>query len=136
MVYPPKGQKIQLDREYPCPCRRPGHLKPITLTEALGCDRCQQIFVVDESGTSIEQLSTHYPYKQVWRWTGTQWKRARSGIKEIYFPLAVGVVLVLAIVWLPIALRLSVGASTIPWIILVVLLAMLPAVLVWLAYRR
>lgn len=57
-------------------------------------------------------------------------------MKEIYFPLAVGVVLVLAIVWLPIALQLSVGTSTVPWIILVVLLAMLPAVLVWLAYRR
>jgi hypothetical protein len=135
-VYPPKGEKIELDREYPCPCRRPGHLKPITLTEALGCDRCQQIFVVDDSGFSIEQLSTHYPYKQMWRWTGTHWKRARTGVKDIYFPLAVGVVLVLAIVWLPIALRLSVGANTLPWIILVVLLAVLPAVLVWLAYRR
>ncbi|MGC9505516.1 hypothetical protein [Baaleninema sp.] len=135
-MYSPKAQKIEIDREYPCPCRRPGRLKPIALTDAFGCDRCQQIFVLDENGTSIEQLSTHYPYKQVWRWTGTQWTRARSGLKETYLPLALGVILVLAIIWLPLALRLPVGANTIPWIILVVLLAILPAFLVWLAYRR
>lgn len=135
-MYSPKSQKIDLDREYPCPCRRPGRLKPIALTEALGCDRCQQIFVVDENQTSIEQLSTHYPYKQTWRWTGKQWRRARAGLKDTYLPLALGAILVLTVVWLPLALRLPVGANTLPWIILVVLLAVLPAFLVWLAYRR
>ncbi len=60
-----KTQKIDLNTEYPCPCRRKGCLLPITLTEAFGCDRCQQIFVVEESGYVIEQLSTNYPYKKL-----------------------------------------------------------------------
>ena len=60
---PYKTYKIDLNNDYPCPCRRPGLLKPILLTEALGCNRCQQIFVVKEKGKIIEQLSSIYHKK-------------------------------------------------------------------------
>lgn len=135
-MHPQKAQKIDLNAEYPCPCRRRGRLVPITLTEAFGCNRCQQIFVVEEGGHAIEQLSTNYPYKQVWRWTGNQWSRDRARVRDSYLPLALGVVLVLLIIWLPLALRSPLGPNIIPWIILAVLLAVLPALMVWLAYRR
>jgi len=74
-VYPLKPQKIDLNSEYPCPCRRRGRLVPIALTEALGCNRCQQIFVVGENGYAIEDVSAAYPYKQTLHWTGHQWSR-------------------------------------------------------------
>ncbi len=89
-----KAQKIDLNGDYPCPCRRKGQLVPIALTEAFGCDRCQQIFVVDESGYCLEQLATHYPYKQAWHWTGHQWNRASPGLKAHYLPMALGMLLV------------------------------------------
>ena len=133
---PQKAQKIDLNTEYPCPCRRRGHLLPITLTEAFGCDRCQQIFVVEENGQVIEQLSSSYPYKRAWRWTGHRWIAAHHGLGESYLPVALGIILVLLIVWLPLALRSPSGLSIIFWAILAVLLAVLPALMVWLAYRR
>ncbi|NJO95933.1 MAG: hypothetical protein HC764_07790 [Pleurocapsa sp. CRU_1_2] len=57
---PYKIHTIDLTCEYPCPCRRNGKLQPIILTEALGCDRCQQLFVVKKDGQTIEQLSFVY----------------------------------------------------------------------------
>ncbi|MEZ2301315.1 MAG: hypothetical protein P2A85_07215 [Microcoleus anatoxicus] len=130
-----KAPKIDLNGDYPCPCRRRGRLVPIILTEAFGCNRCQQIFVLDESGYVIEQLSTNYPYKQTWRWTGQQWNRAHRGFREHYLPLALGMILVLLMIWLPLALY-SPGRNIILWAVVAVLLAMVPALMVWLAYRR
>ncbi|MCW6034899.1 hypothetical protein K4A83_01235 [Spirulina subsalsa FACHB-351] len=129
-------QKINLDHEYPCPCRRKGLLQPIVLTEALGCNRCQQIFVVDETGQTIEQLSTTYPYKRVWRWTGTRWVTANPTVSDRYLPIALTIIVMLLIVWLPLALRSPSGLSVIFWVMLAVLLALLPAFMVWLSYRR
>lgn len=132
-----KTQKIDLNTEYPCPCRRRGALVPITLTEAFGCNRCQQIFVVEESGYVIEQLSTSYPYKKAWRWTGHRWSTANSSLGESYLPIALGIVFVLLIFWLPLALRSPTGLNNIIlWTLLAVLLALLPALMVWLTYRR
>lgn len=131
-----KAQKIDLSAEYPCPCRRRGSLVQITLTEALGCNRCQQIFVVEEGGYVIEQLSTSYPYKKAWRWMGTRWTPANASIGESYLPVALLIVMILLIVWLPLALRSTTGPSIIFWALLAVLLAVLPALMVWLAYRR
>jgi len=132
----PKSQKIDLTAEYPCPCRRKGTLTPIILTEAFGCDRCQQIFVVEDNGYALEQLSTHYPYKKVWRWIGHRWQPANTSLGESYFPIAMGVVLVLLIVWLPLALRSTAGLNIVFWALLAIMLAILPAVMVWLTYRR
>jgi len=110
---------------------------PIALTEAMGCSRCQQIFVVEDGGYMIEQLSTTYPYKRAWRWTGTQWSAARSGLQEGYLPLALGIVIILLVICLPMALHSPTSRSNfILWVMVMVLAAMLPALILWLAYRR
>jgi len=131
-----KSQKIDLNAEYPCPCRRRGRLVPITLTEALGCDRCQNIFVVTEDGQGIEQLPTNSPYKRCWNWNGNQWCVANTRLRESYLPMSLVIVIGLVVFWLPYLLGLPLGPSVIPWVILAVLLATLPALMVWLAYRR
>ncbi|HAJ62595.1 MAG TPA: hypothetical protein DCP31_27920 [Cyanobacteria bacterium UBA8543] len=131
-----KAQKIDLNTEYPCPCRRRGALVPIALTEAFGCNKCQQIFVVEESGYVIEQLSTTYPYKKAWRWTGHRWNTANANLGESYLPVALGIVLVLLIVWLPLALNNSHKGNIVFLALLAVLLTALPGLWVWLAYRR
>ena len=133
---PHKAQKIDLNTEYPCPCGRRGRLVPIALTEAFGCNHCQQIFVVQDNGYAIEQLSTTYPYKRSWRWMGNKWSPTNTGIGDSYFPVAVGIIVVLLIVWLPLALRSTASPNIILWTLLAVLLAVLPALMVWLAYRR
>lgn len=99
-----KAEKIELNAEYPCPCRRRGRLVPIVLTEAFGCNRCQQIFVVAPSDDTIEQVSTHYAYKPRWRWTGKEWHRVHSGLKTSYWPLALAMILVLLVIWFLLAL--------------------------------
>jgi hypothetical protein len=131
-----KPEKIELNTDYPCPCRRRGRLIPITLTEAFGCDRCQQIFVVEDNGYVLDQLSTNYPYKRAWRWTGKSWNLVQPKLGESYLPIALGIIFVLVIIWLPLALRLANGSSVIAWAIVAVLLAILPAIMVWLTYRR
>ncbi len=128
-----KTHKIELNSDYPCPCRRRGHLTPIILTEAFGCSHCQQIFVVEEGGYVIEQLSTTYPYKRSWRWTGHQWNVVHPGLGDSYLPLALGILLVLLSIWLPVALN---GGGGILLVVVALLLAVLPALMVWLAYRR
>lgn len=131
-----KAEKIDFNSEYPCPCRRRGQLVPITLTEAFGCDRCQQIFVVEDNGHMLEQLSTTYPYKRAWRWTGNGWQVVQPRLGESYLPVALGIIFVLVIIWLPLALRLASNSNIIAWAIVALLLAILPALMVWLTYRR
>ncbi len=132
----PKGLKIDLDSEYPCPCRRAGHLKPIMLTEAFGCDRCQQIFVVQNNNQELEQLSGAYPYKRAWRWNGRRWLAVHSRIGEIYLPIALGLMIVLLLVWLPLTLQSSFEVTIFFWALLALLLALLPALMVWLTHWR
>ncbi len=127
-----RPNKISFNNSYPCPCRRQGRLVPITLTEAFGCDRCQQIFVVHESGETIEQLSAVYPQKKVWRWTGQQWSVARSTLGQEFLPLTLMACLGLVIVFLIATLNAEVGLRV---GIVAVLFAMLAFVL-WFAYRR
>ncbi|BAU09819.1 hypothetical protein LEP3755_02940 [Leptolyngbya sp. NIES-3755] len=136
LVHTQKHHKIDLATDYPCPCRRRGRLIPIALTEAFGCNRCQQIFVVEENGCVIEQLATTYPYKRSWRWTGHQWNVVQPGLGDSYLPLALGILLVLLSIWLPVALHSPSGASIMLWAIVALVLAVLPALMVWLAYRR
>ncbi|MEA5552051.1 hypothetical protein VB713_13970 [Anabaena cylindrica UHCC 0172] len=130
-----KPEKIDFNTEYTCPCRRRGQLIPITLTEAFGCDRCQQIFVVEDNGYILEQLSTTYPYKRAWRWTGNSWNVIQPKLGEIYLPIALGIIFVLVII-LPLALRLANGSSTITWAIVAALLVILTIIMFWLTYRR
>ena len=130
-MYPHKAEKIDLNAEYPCVCSRRGCLKPIALTDALGCDRCQQIFVVDHSGCILEELSTHPPYKKTWHWTGRQWHRTDTTLRETFLPLS------MLIVVIPLVLLFFVRHfPAILWIVLVFAIVPIPALLVWLAYRR
>jgi hypothetical protein len=62
---------------YPCPCRRQAKLVPIILTDAFGCDRCPHMFVMEEEGRLVEQLTLGYPYPRAWRWTGEAWRLIR-----------------------------------------------------------
>ncbi len=129
-----KSQKIDLSQDYPCPCRRRGHLTPIALTEAFGCNRCQQIFVVEDNGHVLEQLSGTYPYKRAWRWNGHQWIVANPSLADSTLPVVMGIILIIMIIWLPLALNKS--NSSLLVLVAVVLLLALPALMVLLAYRR
>ncbi|MFM7364785.1 MAG: hypothetical protein ACKO11_09885 [Cuspidothrix sp.] len=135
-MQPQKADKINLNMEYGCPCRRKGQLIPITLTDAFGCDRCQQIFVVEENGYILEQLSTTYPYKRAWYWRGNSWQIVQPTLAASYLPMALSIIFVLVIIWLPLALGLATSSNIIAWAMVAVLLAILPALMVWLTYRR
>jgi hypothetical protein len=86
-VLPDHQQKIDLHQEYPCPCHRQGRLQEITLTEAFGCDRCQKIFVLQEQGHRIEELSTIYPYKSCYFWDGRRWKSVKSSSRDLVWTM-------------------------------------------------
>ena len=132
----PKAQKIDLTQNYPCPCRRRGQLTQIALTEAFGCNRCQQIFVVEEGGYILEELSTSYRYKRTWRWNGHQWNGASSGFGESYLSIVLGVILVLLIIGFLLAFNSPANSGMVFWAVVLLLLALLPALMVLLAYRR
>lgn len=132
-----KSQKIDQNADYPCPCRRNGRIQPIALTEAFGCDRCQQIFVVQDNGYVIEQLSTHYPYKRAWRWTGHQWKLERSAISTSYTPLLViGLFGVVVFFLLLATLQTPEGGQTVVRLLAALTVSLLLVFMFWLASRR
>ncbi|MFM5887368.1 MAG: hypothetical protein ACKPFD_13225 [Dolichospermum sp.] len=135
-MQPQKPDKIDLNIEYTCPCRRQGQLIPITLTEAFGCDRCQQIFIVEENGYVLKQLSTTYSYKRAWSWQGNSWHLVQPPLERNYLPIALGIIFVLVIIWLPLALQLANSSSILAWAMVAVLLAILPVLMIWLTYRR
>lgn len=123
---------------YPCPCRRQGRLVPIALTDAFGCQRCQQIFVVKQDDfTRIEQLSTSYPYRRTWYWDGHQWHPVRRGLGEGYWLFTMGLSLLILmplVIWLSLA---NPEVDVILWAIATLLIAVVPALVAWLAlYRR
>ncbi len=135
---PYKVQKIDLNSEYPCPCRRKGKLKPIVLTEALGCDRCQQIFVVKKDGQIIEQLSYIYQ-KKSWRWTGNRWKNAYARWSQSYLSTITLLILGLtatAIVMLPLLLRWLSTRSIISWTVIFSLFVVLLILSLFVVYRH
>lgn len=139
LVPPPKAQKIDLSVNYPCPCRRQGQLTGIALTEAFGCQRCQQIFVVKPDGYTMEQLSTIYPYKKSWYWTGQQWHTIRRGLGESYWLLTLGLCLFIfmpLLLW-SLVLKVPLSLEVLLLIVATIFLAVVPALIVWLAlYRR
>ena len=133
-----KTSKIDLSSEYPCPCRRKGNLKPIVLTEALGCDRCQQIFVVKKDGQVIEQLSSIYQ-KKSWRWTGNRWKNAYTRWTQDYLSIMLILLFslsILIIVILPVLLRWLNTQSIIFWIVAFLFLMMLLILSLFVVYRH
>ena len=135
---PHKVQKIDLTSEYPCPCRRNGKLKPIVLTEALGCDRCQQIFVVKKDGQVIEQLSSIYQ-KKSWRWMGNRWKNTNGVWKQNSLPMMLlllfSLSMIIAVV-LQQMLRWLNAQSMISWIVVFLFLIMLLILSLFIFYRH
>lgn len=131
-----KLQKVDLNNDYPCPCRRRGRLVPIALTEAFGCNRCQQIFVLQENGYVIEQLSTSYPYKRAWRWNGHQWHVAHSSLARGYFPLTLAIIFGLLFLLLLTTLNSPLSASVTFRVIAALVLSMMLVLMLWLACRR
>ncbi|MBD2257343.1 hypothetical protein [Pseudanabaena sp. FACHB-2040] len=132
-----KSQKIDLNADYPCPCRRRGRIVPIALTEAFGCDRCQQIFVVRDDGYVLEQLSSHYPYKRAWRWTGQQWRLDRSVLSTSYVPLMMVVLFGLMVLLLLLAtLQTPAGAQMAVRLLAALIVSLLLVFMFWLASRR
>lgn len=106
------------------------------LTEAFGCDRCQKIFVVQEGGYVIEQLSTTYPYKRTWHWTGQQWSIVQSTLTRSYLPFALMAVLVVILALLLLkTLQLSLTSGMLFQVVAVLFLFFL-LVMLWLACRQ
>ncbi len=135
----PNAHKVDPGASYPCPCRRNGELIPIVLTEALGCQRCQQIFVVRPDGCSIEQLVVTYPYKRIWYWTGLQWQALRRGLGEQpwLYTLGLGIFLLLPVIlWVPLLLQVPLRFEAVVWVLLSVLMTLMPALLIWIALSR
>ncbi|MGI0481831.1 hypothetical protein ACN4EE_13700 [Geminocystis sp. CENA526] len=130
-----KPVKIDLNCEYPCPCRRKGRLLPIILTEAMGCDRCQQIFVVTDKEECIEQLNPSYPYKKKWRWNGKRWIFAQKPWQESYFYFMISCFLACLLVSTPLLITLTGGFQLISGIIVGLILILL-SISLWLAYHR
>ncbi|MBD2159482.1 MAG: hypothetical protein VKL01_08330 [Limnothrix sp.] len=129
-----KTSQIELTESYPCPCRQRGTLRPIALMDAFGCDRCQQIFVVTESGDQIEQVSSGAIYRRLWRWTGTRWLSVRPPLRENYLPITLWAGFVLVLAWLPLIVKGLAGTAA--WLLPGLLVIGLPLLLLWLAYRR
>lgn len=109
---------------------------PIALTEALGCDRCQQIFAIEEGGYTITPISSYYAYRQSWHWTGQQWRQVHSGLQGLYLPLVLGMIFVFSIVWLLVAGQTppKIGAVILAVIAMTVMGCL--ALLVWPTFRR
>ena len=133
---PRRCHKIDLQAEYPCPCRRRGRLVPITLTEAFGCDRCQQIFVSKEAGQLLEQLSTHYPYKRVWYWTGQQWRLDQTFWRGHYGPMILMMSGVGAFVILLALTQSALTFAVVMRLLTVATVLLLFVTVFWLMYRR
>jgi hypothetical protein len=136
LVQHSKIQKIDSSAEYPCPCRRRGQLTPIVLTEAFGCNRCQQIFVVQENGYVLEQLSTNYPYKRAWRWTGHQWNIAHANLGRGYFPLTLLILVGLIFLLVLMALHPPLSSSLPIRVIAALVASMMIVLILWLRFRH
>ncbi|HEY9705098.1 MAG TPA: hypothetical protein V6C58_21855 [Allocoleopsis sp.] len=137
----PKGkfaklQKIELNTEYPCPCKRKGHLLPMILMEAMGCDRCGQIFAVEQEGYLLEQVSSTYPYKRFWHWSGKKWMTANQNIKYAYIPILMVVTMILTIIVLGMALIPKTQTNIIMGSIMLIFMGLLTMMIVWQAYVR
>jgi hypothetical protein len=125
-----KSCKISPNQEYPCPCRHEARLLPIVLTEAFGCDRCQQIFVAQLEAGVIEQLAA-VSTPRFWRWNGSRWLpfHQDAGTSRQWVGR-------LSLVLLGLALCLALSPQMLWGAIVMITLVMLPALMFLLTYRR
>ena len=109
---------------------------PITLTEAFGCEHCQNIFVVAPEGDQIEQLSGLYTYRRSWRWTGQNWSMIYPG-RDSYLLVVAGILGLLLLLWLFIVRYMAAPVVTLFCVGSALLLGVvLPACRSWFTYRR
>ena len=132
-----KSLKIDHNSDYPCPCRRQGRIKPIYLTEAFGCDLCQQIFALEENGNIIEQVTSVYPYKKGWCWNGKAWVSAHKTTERLFFWPLFSLFTVLIAIFV---LHFHSGNSSyllvlIPWLIGATFWGTLIILALWIIYR-
>ena len=130
-----KKHPIDLNREYPCPCRRKGKLSNIVLTEALGCELCQNIFVLSPQGESIEQLNAHYPYKKSWYWTGRKWVITKKPWQENYLIIAILCFFLSLLISTPLLISLKGGINLLS-VMIVSLIIIFLSVFLWLVHPR
>ncbi|UFP97035.1 hypothetical protein ISF26_17310 [Gloeobacter morelensis MG652769] len=131
MGRPVKPEKIDLQVEYPCPRCKRGRLQAIVLTEAFGCDRCSQIFGLSPDGLVLEQLSTSYPYKKAWQWTGGNWRDQNRSLTDNYFPFILVALALIPPVWLPLVLQSRSGLGALAITVVLTLIVLI----FWLARR-
>ena len=137
-MLPRRIQKIDLQKPYPCPSCRKGYLNLILLTEALGCDRCQKIFVVKDNYQIIEQLSS-FEQKKAWYWNGSSWSNLYTGltpntlsallITMVLFPMLMAIFLSLLLQRIPLT-------SMMLGVIVCFVLVIFVGLMLWLAYRH
>jgi hypothetical protein len=127
---------IDLNGDYPCPCRCRGRLTPIALMDAMGCERCQQIFVVADNAETLERVAPHYPSRQRWYWDGSQWLRRSQSWSDRYLSLTIGYVTIVVIVWLLLATQRHLGVSPLFLVLICPMLLILPAVFARILFRR
>lgn len=106
-----QSQLIKIEQEYPCPCRCHGRLVNIAMTEAFGCFKCQQIFVVTDGGHAIAKLIANTPQRQLWQWTGHEWCRAPRPWSSQFL----GGALILIGMVLALVLLLALRPPPLPW---------------------
>lgn len=83
----------------------------------------------------MEQLSTNYPYKKTWYWTGREWKKIHSGLSEHYHSamfLTFLVLLVVCLSWI----FLFFSAELLLWVMVLLLMVLLWILMQGLTYRR
>jgi hypothetical protein len=133
-----KPERIDLQEQYPCPRCKRGRLQAILLTEAFGCDRCQQIFGLSEDNQTIEQLSTSYPYTKTWQWVAAGWRSKDHVLSENYLPLVLGSLAIAFFItfWLPRSFQqLPPSPGVVFWITITFLVMTLPTLMLWLVLR-
>ena len=137
-MLPRRTRKIDLQKKYPCPSSHKGSLNLILLTEALGCDRCQKIFVIKDDYQIIEQLSS-FEQKKAWYWNGSSWSNLYTGltpntlsallITMVLFPMLIAICLSLLLQ------QVSLNSMMLGVIVCFVLIIFVGLIL-WLVYRH
>lgn len=133
-MQPKDSQILDLNKNYPCPSCRQGSLVPITLTEAWGCDHCEQIFELREEPNTIGKLSTPYHRQRTWRWNGKQWVMGSKLAKPTTVDFMVAIAFLVCLFWLGLMLPALTGLSLPVGIAALILLALV--VMFWVVLRR
>ena len=124
--------RLDPDKTYPCPVCRRGELTPITLTEAWGCDVCQEIFE-QKAPDAIKKLTSPYPRQAIWQWSGKNWERQRPKVKAERMRRVLGAIALITLTWLALAILELIN---IPAKLGAVILILLVLVVVWMGLRR